>query len=244
MKYDALDMKNLSLSKITQRCIGFILRRILARPSSGASKIEFLRLVPLLIRFGFALFRSILFYRRIGFVMRNTEIRALKKFKSNGLFTIESGCLIDCYGDIGVHVGTNFKLGRNSIISVPGSYFSKGAGVLIGNNVGLGEFCYIGGEAVVEIGDNTISGQYLSIHPENHLFVEGQLFTESGTTNIGIKVGANVWLGSKVTLLDGCSIGSGSIVAAGAVVRGEFPENCVIAGVPAKVVGTNDEKSS
>ena len=239
MKKKKLKMKNFLNLKVTKCIENFVVKRILQRRQIEGDQIDLARLTHLLLRFGVAFLRCSVFYRRVGFVMSNSEVRYRKGFRTDGLFTIESGCLIDCYGDVGVIVGRNFKLGRNSVISVPGSYLSKGEGVVIGRNVGLGDFSYIGGEALVEIGDNTISGQYLSVHPENHIFNKGQLFTESGTSKIGIKVGNNVWLGAKVTLLDGCLIGSNSIVAAGSVVKGEFPRNSIIAGVPARVIGSN-----
>ena len=39
-----------------------------------------------------------------------------------------------------------------------------------------------------------------------------------------------------MTILDGTVLGAGCVVAAGAVVKGEFPENCVIGGIPAKII--------
>ena len=51
-----------------------------------------------------------------------------------------------------------------------------------------------------------------------------------------LKVGCNCWIGAKVTILDGARVGNGCIIAAGAVVRGEFPDNVIIGGVPAKII--------
>jgi acetyltransferase-like isoleucine patch superfamily enzyme len=64
---------------------------------------------------------------------------------------------------------------------------------------------------------------------------------DQGTTEAGITIGNDVWLGAKVTILDGTVIGDGCIVAAGAVVKGEFPPRSIIAGVPARVVKTREE---
>jgi len=50
------------------------------------------------------------------------------------------------------------------------------------------------------------------------------------------KVGRNCWIGAKATFLDGAEIGDGCVVAAGALVRGKFPNNCIIGGVPAKIL--------
>ena len=59
---------------------------------------------------------------------------------------------------------------------------------------------------------------------------------QQGVTRKGINIGRNCWIGSKVTILDGVTIGEGCIIAAGAVVTQSFPENSVIAGVPAKLI--------
>ena len=51
-----------------------------------------------------------------------------------------------------------------------------------------------------------------------------------------MRIGSGSWLGANVVILPGAHIGENCVVAAGAVVRGTFPDRCVIAGVPAKVI--------
>lgn len=51
-----------------------------------------------------------------------------------------------------------------------------------------------------------------------------------------VVIGRNVWLGSRVMVLKGVTIGDNTVVAAGAVVTKSLPANVVAAGVPAKVV--------
>ena len=199
------------------------------------SNLNMFRLFSIALRFTIAFLRSILFIRRFGFVMGDVEVRSSQLLKVKSTFILEKGVLLDCYGEYGISLGCNFKLGRNSIISVPGSILSKGSGVCIGDNVGIGDFSYIGGEGFVRIGSNTISGQYLSIHPENHTYIQSGLFRDSPTCSKGITIGNNIWIGSKVTILDGTVIEDNCIIAAGSVVTGHFPKNSLIAGVPAKV---------
>lgn len=69
-------------------------------------------------------------------------------------------------------------------------------------------------------------------------FPPKKLIREQGVNSKGIKLGNNIWVGAKVTFLDGCEVGNNSVVAAGAVVNGVYPDNVVIGGIPAKVIKT------
>ncbi|SGY15116.1 BQ5605_C013g07251 [Microbotryum silenes-dioicae] len=51
-----------------------------------------------------------------------------------------------------------------------------------------------------------------------------------------VTVGDDCWIGGSAVLIGPCTIGSGCTVAAGAVVRGTFPDNCVIGGTPARIL--------
>lgn len=110
--------------------------------------------------------------------------------------------------------------------------------MIVGNNVGLGSHGHYGsGAGLLEIGDNTIFGNYVSIHPENHNFADLNIpIRLQGVNGKGIKIGNDCWIGAKVTILDGTVIGDHSIVAAGAVVTGKFPPYSIIGGVPAKII--------
>ncbi|GAA5913293.1 hypothetical protein JCM8208_005199 [Rhodotorula glutinis] len=55
-----------------------------------------------------------------------------------------------------------------------------------------------------------------------------------------VTVGDDVWIGGGAKILGGTVIGDGCTVAAGAVVKGTFPPNSIIAGVPARVIRTLD----
>ena len=51
-----------------------------------------------------------------------------------------------------------------------------------------------------------------------------------------VEIGNDVWIGGNVTILPGITIGNNVVVAAGAVVTKDVPDNCVVGGVPARIL--------
>jgi len=147
-------------------------------------------------------------------------------------------------GKIGIRIGNNVGIGAYSRLIVATSLNKTGEYIAIGNNVGIGEFSYLGGAGGLSIGNDCIIGQYFSCHPENHnannITVPIRL---QGVSRKGISIGKNCWIGSKVTILDGVNLGSGCVVAAGAVVTRCFPANSIIGGVPAKLLKQRGKKT-
>ncbi|MEN7549949.1 acyltransferase [Rapidithrix thailandica] len=161
----------------------------------------------------------------------------LPKIKWGRFLKLGKGVYISALGKKGVVFGDNVGIGSYSRIVVSTSLNHLGEFIKIGNNVGIGEYAYLGGAGGLEIGDDCIIGQYLSCHPENHNFGDPEsLIRQQGVSRQGIKVGANCWVGSKVTILDGVTIGEGSVIAAGAIVTKSFPANSIIGGIPAKLI--------
>jgi acetyltransferase-like isoleucine patch superfamily enzyme len=144
---------------------------------------------------------------------------------------------ISALGREGVTFGDRVGIGAFSRVVISTTFNIPGEFIKIGNNVGIGEFAYLGGAGSLEIGDDCIIGQYFSCHPENHHYDNPNLpIRLQGVSRKGIKIGNNCWIGSKVTILDGVKIGDGCIIAAGAVVTKSFPANSVIGGLPAKLL--------
>jgi acetyltransferase-like isoleucine patch superfamily enzyme len=139
----------------------------------------------------------------------------------------------------------NVTIGSFSNYTVSSSMHDLGKHIVIGNNVGIGDFSHIGGGGGVEIGDSTIIGSYFSCHPSNHIFHNpGNEIKKQGLEKNGIVIGKNCWIGAKVTVLDGVIIGDNCVIGAGAVVTKSFPDNSIIVGIPAKMVGSVSSKTS
>jgi len=149
---------------------------------------------------------------------------------------------LSALGREGIDLGDRVSIGAYSQVVVSTTMHNLGKGIKLGNAVGIGEFAYLGGAGGLEIGDECIIGQYFSCHPENHNYEDSQRAIRwQGVTRRGIRIGRDCWIGSKVTILDGVTLGEGCVVAAGAVVTRSFPKYAVIGGVPAKLIKQRHE---
>lgn len=168
------------------------------------------------------------------FVDKDVRISRWKNLEVGKRFRIFHGSTLSAGGK-GIIVHDDVKIGRFSTVEVVMGSAKSNSKIELKSGVAIGDYCYLGGAGGLVIGENTITGQFVSFHPENHVWSIDRPGKKNGVTRLGIVIGQNCWIGAKVTILDGSTIGNNSIVAAGAVVKGEFPDNVLIAGVPAKV---------
>ncbi len=87
--------------------------------------------------------------------------------------------------------------------------------------------------------DGLIGDGVLIIDSDFHGMAISERRTSTGKTE-EVKLGNNVWIGSRAVILRGTQIGDGCIVGAGAVAKGVYPAHSIIAGNPARVVGQID----
>jgi acetyltransferase-like isoleucine patch superfamily enzyme len=123
----------------------------------------------------------------------------------------------------------------------PSGYYGRemGEGFTIGDHSNIGPYCYVGCAGYIQIGKNVLMGPRVSLFAENHIFSDPErLIREQGVNRQGIIIEDDCWLGSGCIILDGVTIGHGSVVAAGSVVTESIPPLSVVAGVPAKVIKT------
>jgi acetyltransferase-like isoleucine patch superfamily enzyme len=114
--------------------------------------------------------------------------------------------------------------------------------ITIGNDSFVGHHCILYGQGGLWIGNDTMIAAGTTIISSNHNFTnQGSLYRLQGETSKGVKIGNNSWLGANCTILDGVTLGDNSVVAAGSVVTKSWPENTLLAGVPAKPLKTYDK---
>ena len=109
--------------------------------------------------------------------------------------------------------------------------------VRIGRHCVIGRGSHIIGHWSIELGDDIQTGPYVYITDQNHSYEDPDEPVGLQTPNeAAVKIGSGSWLGANVVILPGTTLGRNTTVAAGAVVRGTFPDHVVLGGVPAKVL--------
>ncbi|MEW5861312.1 MAG: acyltransferase [Cyanobacteriota bacterium] len=173
---------------------------------------------------------------------------------------IYRGTLLQSYGQDSrikieeqVYIGQNVCLyagGENSTISLKNRVrLDRGVDIKVLDNgyIELEENTYVGpytclsGEKI-KIGKDCLIASHVSIYASNHNFEDTtRPMISQGYNCKGITIEDDCWLGSKVTVVDGVTIGKGSVIGAGAVVTKDIPPYSVAVGVPAKVVSRRNE---
>ena len=128
------------------------------------------------------------------------------------------------------------SIGKGVVI-YPSVWICPGKNLHLGNNVDVALGVIITTSGGVFIGDRTLIGYRTQILSSNHTIPPaGKPFPISGDDHRPIHIGDDVWIGANCVITAGVTIGKGAVVAAGAVVTKDVPENCIVGGIPAKVI--------
>ena len=128
-----------------------------------------------------------------------------------------------------------FWLGRKSVVESYCCINNAVGDVTIGDHTRIGIHCTVIGP--VCIGSNVNLAQGITVTALNHNFEDTtKRIDEQGISTKPVVIGDDVWIGANAVILPGVTIGQHVVVAAGAVVTKDVPDNCVVGGVPAKEI--------
>lgn len=130
-----------------------------------------------------------------------------------------------CASKIVDELGENVNVERGAVIM---------PSLKIGDNSGIGVKSVIADK--VTIGKNVMMGPECLIYTSNHDFDKETLSFKGYTEPSPVVIEDDVWIGARVTILPGITIGKGAIIGAGAVVTKDVSPYAVAAGNPAKEV--------
>ncbi len=129
---------------------------------------------------------------------------------------------------------TGSRIDPGTTIFVP-FHTNFGKHIRIGKNVFINHSCSFLDLGGITIEDDVLIGPRVNITTENHP-VDPSQRKNLDLKSVLIRKGA--WIGAGATILPGVTVGQNSIVAAGAVVNKDVPDNTIVGGIPAKIIKT------
>jgi len=144
-----------------------------------------------------------------------------------------------------IKIGKETSIGRHGVLTCWDKYRGKSysPSISIGDNVSIGEYSHITSTNAIHIGSNVLTGRRVTITDNSHgdntwhdlnippidrdLYSKGPVIIED-----------NVWIGDKVSIMPGVTVGKGCVIAANSVVTRSLPAYTIAGGVPARILKT------
>lgn len=208
-----------------------------------STKELFIILIEKMFCLGRGFYYKIFFKRSLGllFIGKNCKIKHCHKISVGKTVSIGDNVEMNALSIEGIRMGNNVSIQRNTIIECTGVIRNLGEGLKIGNNVGIAQNCFIQVRGSVYIGNDVMFGPGVSVFSEDHGFADiGIPMIQQPEIRKGVTIEDDVWIGTRAIILGGVTIGKGSIIAAGSVVKSSIPAYSVVAGVPGKIIRTRN----
>jgi acetyltransferase-like isoleucine patch superfamily enzyme len=115
---------------------------------------------------------------------------------------------------------------------------------VIDGSLQVGDFAFIGRGCEIDVAQSVTVGAHTLLAPNvfitdhTHNHARRQRLDEQGNRTAPVVIGSDAWIGAHAVVLAGVTIGDGAIVGAGAVVTNDVAPYAIVAGVPARVIGS------
>lgn len=173
--------------------------------------------------------------------------RSFKDFGSNSL--IARPCIL--VGEKYISIQKNVYIDKNAVLTAwdkhgENEVFSPF--ISIGNNTNIGEYSHISAINKIEIGENVLTGRWLTIVDNAHGAFQKNMLeiapSQRPLYSKGIvRIGSGVWIGDKVSITAGVTIGNNSIIGANTVVTKDIPEYSLAVGNPMRIIKISEKKN-
>jgi acetyltransferase-like isoleucine patch superfamily enzyme len=169
----------------------------------------------------------------------NNKLKYLQ-YKFNKCIKIEKNCKINSNVIIRASDGGKIYIGKNVNIGSNVEIISQNGQIYIDDNVFIGKGTVIVSLEEISIGKDTLIAENVTIRDQDHNYEKLPLSISSFLTT-PIRIGKNVWIGAKVTILRGSDIGDQCVIGANSLVRIKISNQMVVAGVPARIIKKIDK---
>lgn len=153
----------------------------------------------------------------------------LRVLQARGIVLVGTGVELRIYGEL--VLGDRVFLDRNCSIQV-----GPRGRLVLGSDTYVGQGTVISAAHEIVVGERVLIAEHCSVRDGDHQLDPDARRAETEMTTAPILIEHDCWIAAGARILKGSRLGSGAIVAANAVVRGEVHQRSVVAGVPARVV--------
>lgn len=150
---------------------------------------------------------------------------------------------ISLHGAKYIKIGDNCNIGNNGFLTAWSRHRNNifNPQIIINNNVSIGSDFHITAINLIVIEDNVLIGKKVTITDNSHGSLQPNEFLIPPAHRLLFSKGPviikkNVWIGDKVTILPKVIIGENAIIGANSVVTKDVPDNCIVGGIPAKII--------
>ena len=148
----------------------------------------------------------------------NIGIKENRKSKSETRIMLNENAKFTINGKFNIGAGTDIRVFKDAELSLGSGYFNGYSQIICAKKISIGDDVAIARDVIIRDTDahSILDGKHEKIKP--------------------VKIGNHVWIGTRAIIMKGVTIGDNAIIAAGAVVTKDVPNNCIVAGVPAKII--------
>lgn len=179
-------------------------------------------------------------FQLLGYLLRPFRSRPVRRLFHLGALRAQVGWvspLLQLDGPVTVAGTARIDFPRRARFG-PGVYLEtrERGRIVLGENVRLNQGTVIVAYERVEIGADTLIGEYVSIRDANHGIRSGQLIQQQPHESQPIRIGEDVWIGRGACILAGVSVGHSAVIGANSVVTRDIPSGAIAAGAPAGMI--------